>query len=589
MSVFGDNASQFRPRNTIDPHSEELDMNDRKIVNLQAGTSSTDVVNKGQMDTAIATVVAAYLPLAGGTMSGDIDMDDNDITNATNVYASEIRMKGSDLYLSNNASTYKLRLTPSGSNMIWQLQGSADSFMWTKGSTADYAMKLSPSIYTFQLGKYNDGSTSIDTFKVVSDIGTTETIGMFDSKAIWQYDYNTGAQLSLESDNQIGFYVGDNTEGNYKVMVNSSGLDLNGNDIDMQGGDINNVQNIDCNGSDMYFSFNGTPKMRLTNVSNDIYLQNDQSANFRFTGAAGANQAMIVNVDSTPKVTMFDNAEVIATANDGNPSLYVGRDTTNNYLQIQCQYDTGTQVCRQINFNSQTSSGTADYAEMVFNIDGTQRMKIKDSGVVVEGILDCDSNEVYNVATPTLSTSGANKSYVDGHSHTTSHATAAFYQSFITPGTNQASYDQYMVLDESNCAGSADHTFKIEVSARFTNDTNKSTSFNDCTVTIYQYYSSAWSGQNIAYGQVIAANSQKQYADVSCTTFLSGLYTKTVGGTNKPEFKVTFAASAQNSTEYIDLEAYSIQVTEYINADGTPPTTLHGSGIGSVHNWSTEQ
>jgi hypothetical protein len=51
----------------------------RKKVTLMAdGTLNSDAANVGQMNTAIATAIGAiplpYLPLAGGTMSGDIDM-----------------------------------------------------------------------------------------------------------------------------------------------------------------------------------------------------------------------------------------------------------------------------------------------------------------------------------------------------------------------------------------------------------------------------------------------------------------------------------------------------------------------------------
>ena len=54
---------------------ELLDMNNNKISNVANGTVNTDAVNLGQVN----TIVGNYLPLSGGTMSGNIDMGLNNI------------------------------------------------------------------------------------------------------------------------------------------------------------------------------------------------------------------------------------------------------------------------------------------------------------------------------------------------------------------------------------------------------------------------------------------------------------------------------------------------------------------------------
>jgi len=48
----------------------DLDMDGNKIINLGTPTNSSDAATKGYVDSA----VSAYLPLSGGTMTGDIDM-----------------------------------------------------------------------------------------------------------------------------------------------------------------------------------------------------------------------------------------------------------------------------------------------------------------------------------------------------------------------------------------------------------------------------------------------------------------------------------------------------------------------------------
>lgn len=53
-----------------------IDVNSSKITRLSAGTTDTDAVNKGQMDTADGLL----LPKSGGTMTGRINMGNNKIT-----------------------------------------------------------------------------------------------------------------------------------------------------------------------------------------------------------------------------------------------------------------------------------------------------------------------------------------------------------------------------------------------------------------------------------------------------------------------------------------------------------------------------
>lgn len=60
-----------------------IDMNSNAITTLPAPTNGGDATNKTYVDAAIASAVAGYLPLSGGTMSGVIDMGSHKITNLT--------------------------------------------------------------------------------------------------------------------------------------------------------------------------------------------------------------------------------------------------------------------------------------------------------------------------------------------------------------------------------------------------------------------------------------------------------------------------------------------------------------------------
>lgn len=54
-----------------------INMTDNKITNVADGTDAGDAVNKNQLDT--------KLNLSGGTMTGDINMDNHDILNANKI------------------------------------------------------------------------------------------------------------------------------------------------------------------------------------------------------------------------------------------------------------------------------------------------------------------------------------------------------------------------------------------------------------------------------------------------------------------------------------------------------------------------
>lgn len=63
----------------------DINLGTHKITNLGTPTSNTDAATKSYVDTAVANVSGgvsgAYLPLTGGTMSGEISMGNNKITN----------------------------------------------------------------------------------------------------------------------------------------------------------------------------------------------------------------------------------------------------------------------------------------------------------------------------------------------------------------------------------------------------------------------------------------------------------------------------------------------------------------------------
>jgi len=52
-----------------------LDMNNNKIENVGTATNNNDAMGKLQTENAISNSVANYLPLSGGTMAGNINMD----------------------------------------------------------------------------------------------------------------------------------------------------------------------------------------------------------------------------------------------------------------------------------------------------------------------------------------------------------------------------------------------------------------------------------------------------------------------------------------------------------------------------------
>jgi len=77
--IGGSGSGDFYADGSV-PMTGNLQMGTNKITGLAAATANGDALKYEQL-------IGAYLPLAGGTMSGNIVMGDNDITGANDIQA----------------------------------------------------------------------------------------------------------------------------------------------------------------------------------------------------------------------------------------------------------------------------------------------------------------------------------------------------------------------------------------------------------------------------------------------------------------------------------------------------------------------
>ena len=131
-----------------------------------AGNNSTLIATTAFVTSAVATGVGAYLPLAGGTMSGNIVMGDNDITGID-----ELAFAG--VTLSDVSTNYlKVRYSSTGTGGII--------------------------IY--------DGDDTVQGY-IYADGGATSSFGLLDGSGSWavRCKENTGVELYYSSDNTLKF------------------------------------------------------------------------------------------------------------------------------------------------------------------------------------------------------------------------------------------------------------------------------------------------------------------------------------------------------------------------------------------------
>jgi hypothetical protein len=76
-AIFGDLSNIFLAL-TGGVLSGNLSLGNNFLLDVKDGAQATDGINKGQLDAAVAALQAAYLPLAGGTMTGEINSKQND-------------------------------------------------------------------------------------------------------------------------------------------------------------------------------------------------------------------------------------------------------------------------------------------------------------------------------------------------------------------------------------------------------------------------------------------------------------------------------------------------------------------------------
>jgi phage baseplate assembly protein gpV len=230
----------------------QIDMSGNKIINLANPTDPLDAVNKQYVDTA----AGAYLPLAGGTMSGTIDMSGNDISNIGSITAGGITESatfGQALYPMANYDVYAANVSVNSYNPI-----SAMNFIGVGGvniNAPDEDINLNAgdiNLTQTQIGSFMN-LTAAGGIVAVAGLGVDITAGGAVAVNAGTY-LNIGApgQISIGSGNVLGATTEIEKVDFYENKISKAGVNdleisdvskiLNANNpmtIDVQGGDLN--------------------------------------------------------------------------------------------------------------------------------------------------------------------------------------------------------------------------------------------------------------------------------------------------------------------------------------------------------------
>lgn len=195
--------------------SGNINMNSNKVTNLGNGTLSGDAVNLGQLQT--------YLPLAGGTMTGNINMNSKDISGVQDITISDSAVFGVNPRISGAGNTLFLKTSNSLTNYL-KLSTGASAFEYRDENdiTAFYVDTLNNRVgvsngHDFVTDTINTGNlvnlTIGNINKATTITGSTTTITNLKSGSNIDANNNRIVNLTDPISNQDGAtkkYVDDN-------------------------------------------------------------------------------------------------------------------------------------------------------------------------------------------------------------------------------------------------------------------------------------------------------------------------------------------------------------------------------------------
>jgi len=402
-----------------------IDMQNNAILNLPDPTNVQQAANKEYVDNSIASAVAAYLPLAGGTMSGAINMGTHAITNMANPTNPQ------------DAAT-KAYVDSTGSGTV--SPGLINQIAWyaASGTTVSGLSTAASSVLVTSAGSVPSLSTTLPSGLTIP--GYAHSGANSDITSMTGLTGYLKAPLGLKgSDDTIlaSFYYQASAV-NYLVFQNSA----TGNPLTIYGGGSDSTCELQFASKGGVFSFYDINNVAAGKIR---FLASNPS---KFTGLS-VNPAQSTAVDFILPATDGSNGQVMYTDGSGN----LGFKTVSGGV-ITIDGDSGSVTGSTITVSGGSTGLTTSGSGTTLDLTGI--LALANGGTnnnltaSAGGIVWCDSTK-FNIlsGTPT-----ANQILLSGNASTPSWSTATYpatagtqYNVLQSTGTNITSAPLSSVID----------------------------------------------------------------------------------------------------------------------------------------------
>lgn len=379
-----------------DTMSGNLDMQQNTVTNVKDPVSDTDVVNLKYFNANKGDTSGQYLPTAGGTMGGNIDMAGNKIVNVGNPSAdTDVSNKQ---YVDNQITTQVPTIVNSQieekvPQIVADEINEPDSPIFTEldkkflpltGGTLTGALSMGGNAVT-NVGAPSNATDGVNKQYVDGAIANVPTQAL---KSITQAEYNalTEAQLKSNFDKYAGYYVTTPNSGSQALLFTAGTFEDEGSLFGVFSGFNNIIYQIPTG---------GTISTATKTIREPLIRTNN--------GYWQAQNMIIEGVGAPTKGTDAANKQYVDSKADDYLPLTGG--TLTGALTLSGDPTQNTQAATKGYVDSKiASAGGGDF--------------MASGAVPMSGDLNMDNHKIIAVSDPTESTDGANKHYVDSTTQT---------------------------------------------------------------------------------------------------------------------------------------------------------------------------
>lgn len=356
-----------------------------RIQGIDTVTDNTDAANKLYVDNAITTATGDYLPLAGGTMTGNLKLNDNVQLQVGSSADLQILHDASDSFLINNTGDLYLRNLAEDKDIIFQSDdglGGITEYFKLDGSLADGTWK-----YT----KFPDNSVIALGDATYGDLQLFHDDGQDNS---YISNYTGELIIANYADDKDVIFRSDDGSGGTAVYFKLDGSLVNGTTTL---GAVNFPDKSKLflgTNSDLQIFHDGSDSWIRSNGTGDLYFEqrnDDKDILFRSDNGSGG-LATYFFLDGGSVATQFNQRALfvdnIAAEFGSSRDLKIYHDGSDSYIQ-----DAGTGSLKILaqDFDLTNAAGTAsmiraiDGAQAELYYGGSKKLETTSAGVEVTG------------------------------------------------------------------------------------------------------------------------------------------------------------------------------------------------------------